>query len=169
MGSIDTPTFTQNGSDATVAADGAPPLVPDSAVAPMEKTLEIDSSRKRRFGVLPLEVGTRVMCRWRDGKYHPVKVIERRKIHGGANDYEYYVHYTECKLVYRSFICFLNSILMFRVRVCVWCSHSEYQVEEIRTVFLFSLLLLLLFTFAGNEAWFTSARFWVLPIRGFLG
>jgi RNA binding activity-knot of a chromodomain len=47
---------------------------------------------------LPLEVGTKVMCRWRDLKMHPVKVIERRKIpHGGASDYEFYVHYTECK------------------------------------------------------------------------
>lgn len=46
----------------------------------------------------PLEVGTKVMCRWRDQKMHPVKVIERRKIpYGGAGDYEYYVHYTECK------------------------------------------------------------------------
>jgi histone acetyltransferase MYST1 len=36
------------------------------------------------------------MCQWRDGKYHPVKVIERRKnYNGGHNDYEYYVHYTE--------------------------------------------------------------------------
>ncbi|KAG6476710.1 hypothetical protein ZIOFF_063014 [Zingiber officinale] len=47
-------------------------------------------------GGTPLEVGTRVMCRWRDQKPHPVKVIERRKIlSGGPNDYEYYVHYTE--------------------------------------------------------------------------
>lgn len=60
-------------------------------------TLESDASKKRRMGVLPLEVGTRVMCQWRDGKYHPVKVIERRKnYNGGHNDYEYYVHYTEC-------------------------------------------------------------------------
>lgn len=50
-------------------------------------------------GGTPIEVGTRVMCRWRDQKPHPVKVIERRKIlSGGPNDYEYYVHYTECKL-----------------------------------------------------------------------
>ncbi|CAD5335835.1 unnamed protein product [Arabidopsis thaliana] len=57
---------------------------------------ESDASKKRRMGVLPLEVGTRVMCQWRDGKYHPVKVIERRKnYNGGHNDYEYYVHYTE--------------------------------------------------------------------------
>ncbi|CAA0840849.1 Histone acetyltransferase of the MYST family 1 [Striga hermonthica] len=43
-----------------------------------------------------IEVGTRVNYRWRDGKYHPVKVIERRKLSDdGTNDYEYYVHYTE--------------------------------------------------------------------------
>nr|DAD40203.1 TPA_asm: hypothetical protein HUJ06_014526 [Nelumbo nucifera] len=57
---------------------------------------ENDASGKRKAGVLPLEVGTRVMCRWRDGKFHPVKVIERRKIPCGVpSDYEYYVHYTE--------------------------------------------------------------------------
>lgn len=127
MGSIDAPTFTQNGSDATVAADGPPPPVPDSVIMTMEKTLEADSSRKRRFGMLPLEVGTRVMCRWRDGKYHPVKVIERRKMHiGGVNDYEYYVHYTECKIVYLFLTCFLSSILKFRVRVYIWCFYAEY-------------------------------------------
>lgn len=60
-------------------------------------TAESDASKKRRSGMLPLEVGTRVMCLWRDGKYHPVKVIERRKNHNdGNNEYEYYVHYTEC-------------------------------------------------------------------------
>jgi len=48
---------------------------------------------------LPLEVGTRVMCRWRDDKLHPVKVIERRKVSSsaGSGEYEYYVHYTECE------------------------------------------------------------------------
>lgn len=59
---------------------------------------ENDSYRKRRSSILPLEVGSRVMCLWRDSKYHPVKVIERRRVHSGApNDYEYYVHYTECQ------------------------------------------------------------------------
>ncbi|CAA6658782.1 unnamed protein product [Spirodela intermedia] len=42
-----------------------------------------------------------MLCRWRDGKFHPVKVIERRKLPptvsfcGGGHEYEYYVHYTE--------------------------------------------------------------------------
>ncbi|MCD7470034.1 hypothetical protein HAX54_009596, partial [Datura stramonium] len=48
---------------------------------PTGASAENESLRKRKCsGVLPLEVGTRVMCRWRDGKYHPVKVIERRKL-----------------------------------------------------------------------------------------
>lgn len=76
-----------NGGD----APHPPPLVTDLAI------VESDPSKKRKMGMLPLEVGTRVMCRWRDGKHHPVKVIERRRIHNsGPNDYEYYVHYTEC-------------------------------------------------------------------------
>lgn len=61
---------------------------------------ENESYRKRKSSLLPLEVGTRVLCRWRDNKYHPVKVIERRRLHyGGPNDYEYYVHYTECQFL----------------------------------------------------------------------
>lgn len=70
--------------------------------------LEFDASRKRKWSIMPLEVGTRVNCRWRDGKYHPVKVIERRKlVSGGANYYEYYVHYTECEKLF-SYTCFLD-------------------------------------------------------------
>ena len=70
-----------------------------------------------------LEVGTRVMCRWRDGKFHPVKVIERRKLPvtvscgGIGHDYEYYVHYTECEIsfvgkfrVSWAFFCFTRVI-----------------------------------------------------------
>ncbi len=53
------------------------------------------SLRKRKPISLPLEVGTRVLCRWRDGKLHPVKVIERRKLSTGPDDYQYYVHYNE--------------------------------------------------------------------------
>ncbi|OAE18429.1 hypothetical protein AXG93_3426s1220 [Marchantia polymorpha subsp. ruderalis] len=54
-----------------------------------------DNNSKRRKPPLPLEVGTRVLCRWRDDKLHPVKVIERRKLTSGPDDYQYYVHYTE--------------------------------------------------------------------------
>lgn len=103
MGSIETPTSAENGSAAHVTAvvngDQKPPVV-DGRASPsaMEITPEPDVLKKRKASVLPLEVGTRVMCRWRDGKYHPVKVIERRKLNcSSVNDYEYYVHYTECK------------------------------------------------------------------------
>eukprot|EP00250_Pteridium_aquilinum_P001870 c12077_g1_i1 orf=135-476(+) len=51
--------------------------------------------KRRKFTALPLEVGARVLCRWRDEKYHPVRVIERRKLPTGPDDYQYYVHYTE--------------------------------------------------------------------------
>ncbi|TKY49826.1 Histone acetyltransferase of the MYST family 1 [Spatholobus suberectus] len=90
MGSLETPTGAENGS-APLAGNGKSPLVDGVEAAP-----EPDGSKRRRSSVLPLEVGTRVMCRWRDGKYHPVKVIERRKVPNAVpNDYEYYVHYTE--------------------------------------------------------------------------
>eukprot|EP00873_Tetraselmis_striata_P022574 jgi/Tetstr1/442838/TSEL_003215.t1 len=41
---------------------------------------------------LPLDTGTRVDCLWRDGKYHTVRVIEKRKV-AGSEEFEYYVHY----------------------------------------------------------------------------
>lgn len=95
--------------------DGSDPPAPNGNSA--GNTTETDGSRKRKTaGVLPLEVGTRVMCRWRDGKFHPVKVIERRKISsGGPNDYEYYVHYTECQ--------YLLSLQRVRVRVSIQGSY----------------------------------------------
>lgn len=106
MGSLEAPTTAENGS-ATVAGGGKNhavaadevPLRPAEAVeVASEAPAESDKSKKRRMAMLPLEVGTRVLCRWRDSKYHPVKVIERRKMPtAGPNDYEYYVHYTECK------------------------------------------------------------------------
>ncbi|ONI34924.1 hypothetical protein PRUPE_1G506200 [Prunus persica] len=102
MGSIGTPPRAENGSanpnPATAACDGdrKPQSVDGYHASSNERTLESDVSKKRKSSILPLEVGTRVMCRWRDSKYHPVKVIERRRTHcGGPNDYEYYVHYTE--------------------------------------------------------------------------
>lgn len=43
---------------------------------------------------LPLEVGTLLDCRWRDGKSYPARIIERRrKPDGGPDDWDYYVHY----------------------------------------------------------------------------
>lgn len=103
MGSLEPPTSTENGSapggGKVPAADGVPLQSAEAVGTALEKPPESDASRRRKASMLPLEVGTRVMCRWRDGKYHPVKVIERRKVQtGGPNDYEYYVHYTECKI-----------------------------------------------------------------------
>lgn len=91
MGSIESPptVATENGSTITATFFNGDRIAPES-----------DAMKKRKASILPLDVGTRVMCRWRDGKLHPVKVIERRKMHtGGPNDYEYYVHYTECKIL----------------------------------------------------------------------
>lgn len=48
-------------------------------------------------GVAVLEVGTRVMCKWRDGQLHPAKVIERRRSSEKPGEMEYYMHYLECK------------------------------------------------------------------------
>ncbi|CAI0395857.1 unnamed protein product [Linum tenue] len=104
MGSIETPPPTENGTSAPTSADAnsnveqgsqsatdAMPSLPGDAVP-----METNGLKERRGSTLPLEVGTRVMCRWRDSKYHPVKVIERRKVsYSGVSDYEYYVHYTE--------------------------------------------------------------------------
>ena len=46
---------------------------------------------------LPLEVGTKVQCRWRGkDEYYLAKVIERRQGRTDADeDYEYYVHYEQ--------------------------------------------------------------------------
>ncbi|XP_007018926.2 PREDICTED: histone acetyltransferase of the MYST family 1 isoform X1 [Theobroma cacao] len=122
MGSIDTPTITENGTTqshtAAAAADGDQKPLASSNGAPAEMTLELEATKKRRASMLPLEVGTRVMCRWRDGKYHPVKVIERRKVHyGGPNDYEYYVHYTE-----------------FNRRLDEWVKLEQLDLDSVETV-----------------------------------
>ena len=44
---------------------------------------------------LPLDPGTRVDCRWRDGQMYPARVIERRAAPNGI-DHEYYMHYIKC-------------------------------------------------------------------------
>uniref|UniRef100_A0A7N0TKS4 Histone acetyltransferase n=1 Tax=Kalanchoe fedtschenkoi TaxID=63787 RepID=A0A7N0TKS4_KALFE len=71
----------------------------DDGYATVRHQAAIDEqpSGNQQHAVAPLEVGTSVLCRWRDGKYHPVKVIERRKVMTPSRriDYEYYVHYTE--------------------------------------------------------------------------
>ncbi|KAG5575450.1 hypothetical protein H5410_055584 [Solanum commersonii] len=126
MGSIDTSTRAESGSDPIPTPNGttnglhaAEDSVQTPAVDSTGASAENESLRKRRgSGVLPLEVGTRVMCRWRDGKYHPVKVIERRKFPcGGVNDYEYYVHYTE-----------------FNRRLDEWVKLEQLDLNSVETV-----------------------------------
>jgi RNA binding activity-knot of a chromodomain len=48
---------------------------------------------------LPLEVGTRLRCRWRDGSWHDARIIERRPLPDAKSesDYEYYMHYEKCE------------------------------------------------------------------------
>eukprot|EP00983_Pelagomonas_calceolata_P050092 1141803-Pelagomonas_calceolata.AAC.5 len=55
---------------------------------------------------LPLEIGSRVHCKWRNQDYYRSKVIERRvkpdiELPEGAQpkpeDYEYYMHYFGCE------------------------------------------------------------------------
>ena len=97
MGSLDSPRERENGNGNVNVGCRSPgdPKLGDGGMI----IVESEAMKKRRASMLPLEVGTRVMCRWRDSKYHPVKVIERRKMHSaGPNDYEYYVHYTECMI-----------------------------------------------------------------------
>ncbi|KAF4358072.1 hypothetical protein G4B88_021821 [Cannabis sativa] len=98
MGSLDPPKAESNYSNAAGKSDAIHKSTGDDGDPPVHKemTMEYDSLKKRKTSMLPLEVGTNVMCRWRDNKYHPVKVIERRKLpYTAPNDYEYYVHYTE--------------------------------------------------------------------------
>ena len=62
-------------------------------------------SHQMRTGEAPLEVTCRLMCKWRDSEYYPVRVIEKRKrdpsrgggpLAGDASDFDYYVHYEPC-------------------------------------------------------------------------
>ncbi|MQM12919.1 hypothetical protein Taro_045840 [Colocasia esculenta] len=107
------------------APDDAPLADGPAAAAPAGVGDYPASSRKGKAGgaaVLPLEVGTRMMCRWRDAKFHPVKVIERRKLpaatssSGGAHEYEYYVHYTE-----------------FNRRLDEWVKLDQLDLESVET------------------------------------
>ena len=45
---------------------------------------------------LPLQVGTRVDCKWRDGAFHTARVVELRPVEGKPDEHEYYVHYLKC-------------------------------------------------------------------------
>jgi len=76
-----------------------------------------DNSKKKRAAGLPLEVGIRLLCKWRDSKLHPVKIIERRKLPNGfPQDYEYYVHYTE-----------------FNRRLDEWVKLEQFELDSVET------------------------------------
>eukprot|EP00245_Coleochaete_scutata_P017281 TRINITY_DN8407_c0_g1_i2.p1 TRINITY_DN8407_c0_g1~~TRINITY_DN8407_c0_g1_i2.p1 ORF type:complete len:473 (-),score=100.21 TRINITY_DN8407_c0_g1_i2:181-1599(-) len=75
---------------------------------------QVDSANKRRPITLPLDVGTRLLCRWRDDKLHPVKIIERRKVSSSSDGYEYYVHYSE-----------------FNRRLDEWVNLSQLDIESV--------------------------------------
>jgi hypothetical protein len=63
-----------------------PAATPTASAMEQTENLSVEYSFKKRRSIipLPLEVGTRVLCRWRDDKLHPVKVIERRKLPSGG-------------------------------------------------------------------------------------
>ncbi|WVZ66764.1 hypothetical protein U9M48_015945 [Paspalum notatum var. saurae] len=99
MGSMEASTAPENGSAGGGGAGGKACNGAGAASngGGMERRLRSSAASASWAAHLPLEVGTRVMCRWRDQKLHPVKVIERRKGSSSSSpaDYEYYVHYTE--------------------------------------------------------------------------
>ena len=70
------PAATQGaGKGKRVMGGAPPPLAADDAVAAAGTSGRDDKSSN---GLLPLEVGTLVDCRWRDGAYYTARVIERR-------------------------------------------------------------------------------------------
>ena len=81
MGSMEASTAPENGSAAGGGAGGTGCNGAGAASngGGMERRLRSSAASASWAAHLPLEVGTRVMCRWRDQKLHPVKVIERRK------------------------------------------------------------------------------------------
>jgi len=104
---------------------GVPVVPPAPTTVPVITNVKVETPsspdhdlvRKRKLGFLPLEVGTRVLCKWRDGKFHPVKIIERRKLpNGTTNDYEYYVHYTE-----------------FNRRLDEWVKLEQLELDSVET------------------------------------
>lgn len=174
MGSLEPPTSTENGSATGAgkvpAADGVPLQSAEPVGMALERPQESDATRRRKASMLPLEVGTRVMCRWRDGKYHPVKVIERRKVQaGGPNDYEYYVHYTECKTFNRLFL-WLRLIRLVRVSGVNWRREEQmklsgYKDVPIKTGNLVANELRKRFIRNG-DAWYSLSAFGMEWLRG---
>jgi histone acetyltransferase MYST1 len=79
MGSLETPTSIVENSSRI------PNMHPDEQKPasnggdPAWMTPELEAMRRQRASMLPLEVGTHIMCHWRDGKFHPVNSIVRQK------------------------------------------------------------------------------------------
>ena len=93
-------------SPPTVQAEKEDPKADDGDAKDDKKTAdaakkppEDDVIKKVVDGVgIPLDIGARVQCKWRDGQMYPVRVIERRagpKGKEAQEEYEYYVHYEQ--------------------------------------------------------------------------
>jgi hypothetical protein len=60
--------------------------------------------------VLPLELNTRVMCRWKDGEFYRCKLLERRLLpefkaqgaDGNPAAWEYYVHFSKSESLHEA-------------------------------------------------------------------
>ncbi|OVA13667.1 MOZ/SAS-like protein [Macleaya cordata] len=98
-------------------------------------SLEDDSSKKKNADALPVNIGNHLLCRWKDGNYHLVKIIQQRKsIDGGPDNYEYYVHYTE-----------------FNRRLDEWVKLEQLDLNSIQTIVEEEVEGKLLFLFYGHE------------------
>jgi hypothetical protein len=56
----------------------------DGPMATYTVEVEGDVGGPRRQITLPLEIGTRVMCMWRDEKHIPARIVERMKGENGC-------------------------------------------------------------------------------------
>lgn len=84
--------------DAKTTSKGGSAEKGKAAAPPEEKKKnEIQTTVTADGVTLPLDIGTRVQCRWRDAQLYPVRVIERRQGQSGPQpeEYEYYVHYEQ--------------------------------------------------------------------------
>lgn len=61
----------------------------------------VNSPAMWETAVQQLKVGDMVMCRWRDGNLRPAKILHIRQdpAAGDGEEYEYYVHYSECESI----------------------------------------------------------------------
>ncbi len=93
---------------------------------------------------LPLDVGTRVECKWEanDNQFHTVKIIERRQTPGSSDDgdYEYYVHYIGCESISRECAVYPNrsspggegELALTRRRPCTSRAHAPMNADNRR-------------------------------------